>query len=472
MAVNTFIPNGYRFTITSASATVGATYTNNGQTFTVLATIAASTTLICSGTGAPSASGTLTKASGTGSTPITFSAVVTNIRADATQNWSLGVVPTLTDTNTATFDAASPNCDATATNFICNILDCTNYTGTLTHSGRVLQVGGNITLGAAMTLTNTTTNTYLLAYTTGGAAQSIKSNGCYVPYLYISGINPHTTTLLDNFNVGIFQHLLTTNVVQTLNGFKILVNDNYILATGNRTMVGTTVIEFTGGAACSWGGTVNTSLVSNPIIINKSGGTLMLDAYLGLGAGAIVTHTSGTVDATTNNNTLSINGVSTTLNTSGMTWNIILIIGLNTGLATLTLNSTMNAKKIHILYWPFSFIGTSPFICDTFVYSASLYGVQHLLKLKENLTYVINTNFEGYSSQLGTMIFQSNLAGTKAILNYNGTNANQVLVNVDFTDIDASGGNKLWSLNGVITNSDNIGVSTSSIVPVTVTKTF
>ena len=69
----------YTFTVTSANATVGATYTNNGQTFTVLATIAAGTQLVCSGTGAPLASGTLTKALGTGDTTITFSAFATGM---------------------------------------------------------------------------------------------------------------------------------------------------------------------------------------------------------------------------------------------------------------------------------------------------------------------------------------------------------------------------------------------------------
>jgi hypothetical protein len=62
--------------VSSASATVGATYTNNSQTFTVLATIASATTLYMLATGAPGASGTLTKASGTGDATITFSAAV------------------------------------------------------------------------------------------------------------------------------------------------------------------------------------------------------------------------------------------------------------------------------------------------------------------------------------------------------------------------------------------------------------
>lgn len=67
--------SAYTFTVTSANATIGATYTNNGQTFTVTATIASGTTLLMTGTGAPSASGTLTKTAGTGDSSVTFSVV-------------------------------------------------------------------------------------------------------------------------------------------------------------------------------------------------------------------------------------------------------------------------------------------------------------------------------------------------------------------------------------------------------------
>lgn len=70
----TYIPT-FSFVVTSASATVGATYTNNAKTFTVSSTIAGATLLTAVGTGSPSASGTLTKATGTGDATITFSSV-------------------------------------------------------------------------------------------------------------------------------------------------------------------------------------------------------------------------------------------------------------------------------------------------------------------------------------------------------------------------------------------------------------
>lgn len=66
----------YTFIITSGSATVGATYTNNAVTFTVYATVASATQVVMSGSGAPAASGTLTKASGTGDATLTFSQVL------------------------------------------------------------------------------------------------------------------------------------------------------------------------------------------------------------------------------------------------------------------------------------------------------------------------------------------------------------------------------------------------------------
>lgn len=65
----------YYFTTGASNASVGATFTNNSATFTVLVTNAGGTTVICSGTGTPSASGTLTKTSGTGDATIAFSAV-------------------------------------------------------------------------------------------------------------------------------------------------------------------------------------------------------------------------------------------------------------------------------------------------------------------------------------------------------------------------------------------------------------
>src|SRR5271166_1683580 len=67
------LPTTYAFTVTSANATTGAIYTNNGFQFTVASTITAATSLLANGTGNPTASGALIKSSGTGDSPINFS---------------------------------------------------------------------------------------------------------------------------------------------------------------------------------------------------------------------------------------------------------------------------------------------------------------------------------------------------------------------------------------------------------------
>ncbi len=68
----------YAFNVTSANATSGATYTNNSCTFTVYSTVSSATILYTNPTSScsPSSSGTLTKASGTGDSTITFSSFI------------------------------------------------------------------------------------------------------------------------------------------------------------------------------------------------------------------------------------------------------------------------------------------------------------------------------------------------------------------------------------------------------------
>lgn len=83
----------YKFTVSGVTVTpsANAIYTNNSQTFYVVATsiAAGSGTITAVGTGAPSASGTLTKTGGSGDATISFSAEVT-----ATTSAASGTGPT------------------------------------------------------------------------------------------------------------------------------------------------------------------------------------------------------------------------------------------------------------------------------------------------------------------------------------------------------------------------------------------
>lgn len=62
----------YIFAIVSGSATIGATYTNNGFTYTATETVASGLSIRATGPGVPLASGTLTKTGGTGDATLTF----------------------------------------------------------------------------------------------------------------------------------------------------------------------------------------------------------------------------------------------------------------------------------------------------------------------------------------------------------------------------------------------------------------
>lgn len=87
------------FTVTSASATSGAIYTDgSGHLYNVTTTLVAGTTLSTSGVGAPIGA-TLTKVSGTGDATITFSAAVTG--------WATGftLAVTVSDTNLQDWNA-------------------------------------------------------------------------------------------------------------------------------------------------------------------------------------------------------------------------------------------------------------------------------------------------------------------------------------------------------------------------------
>ena len=69
----------YYFIITSGNATAASTYTNNSITFTTFSTVSSSTIVVMTGSGPPTSTGTLTKASGTGDSTITFSRFIAPI---------------------------------------------------------------------------------------------------------------------------------------------------------------------------------------------------------------------------------------------------------------------------------------------------------------------------------------------------------------------------------------------------------
>ena len=84
------INNEYIFTTSPANATVGATYSNNSQTFTVVSTISGGITLATTGTGAPALSGSPSLLASAASYGILAASAITNSVGTSTVNGNLG----------------------------------------------------------------------------------------------------------------------------------------------------------------------------------------------------------------------------------------------------------------------------------------------------------------------------------------------------------------------------------------------
>lgn len=301
--------NTYRFTVTSANATAGATYTNNGQTFTVTDTIAASTVLFCTGTGAPTASGTLTKTSGTGDATITFSAnTAPNTNWGTSTNWRTdgtgAGVPT--QASDAVFDDISGDCTVNVVGACRNLNfnSGTGYINTITMNN-VINVGSTAALNHSVTLSaGMGINGSSGISTRSNGTTSLRSNGRTWPNTL--GINNLQTAinssavLLDNWTVQNLQ-LAGGNVNLTFSGaFNINVLGNLTVTTGNsiRTTAGsipTVVLAGTG----TWSSTNLATQVGVNISINTTG-TITIADGVGYGGGAVVagsnfTYVAGTV---------------------------------------------------------------------------------------------------------------------------------------------------------------------------------
>jgi len=190
----------YRFTVTAATAAAGDTYTNNGQTFTVTDAIAGGTVLYCFGTGAPTATGNLVRATGAGTNPIVYSAFTgPNTAWGTATNWLENALPIAT--TDAIFDVNSRDCTVGA-NRVCRDLTFTAYPNTLAFATFNVQVNRNLTLQSDIASRVTgTTGALTMAVPAAGTNGTITPNGGVWPINFTSGAASITITLAANFTV-------------------------------------------------------------------------------------------------------------------------------------------------------------------------------------------------------------------------------------------------------------------------------
>lgn len=245
----------------------------------------------------------------------------TNSNWGTATNWSQGTVPTANDGHTTTFDATSPACTVNTSNRVCQILDFTGYTNTITMTFQIT-VSGSVTLSATMGVSGTG---QLIVNSTA----TLTSNGKIWPNNFvISGAN-QIFTLADNWTV-------LGNVSQgagnsgTVNGNILYIGGN--LSTGAAVADGTTVYEMNGTGTISGVGALRHSLIINTAgTITFSGVNIYSTGVLTYMAGNVVT--TGSI--------LSI-PASTTLNTSGIIWDTI----YTTSTQTVTLTSDLYCNNL------------------------------------------------------------------------------------------------------------------------------
>lgn len=290
------------------------------------------------------------------------------------------------------------------------VFTCT--TGTLTVTGSTFNVSNNTTANVVIN-TNQTLNNLSFNTSTCTLSQAIILLG--------------TLTYINNATI-------------TINGFSITVPINLTLAT-NTLAVGTTNIILSGIGTWS-GGTLR-----NNLTINTSS-TITLGSAVGYNTG-ILTRTSGTVDTTTNNSTLTI-AASTTLNTNGITWNNVIISAAATitNNSLLTINRTLTLPNANV-----TFAGTHGFTCGILTHATLTAARTYTLVSTKTYTitgaFTSNTNTNSFRPT-----FRSSVAASQAILTLQAS-ASQDLKFVNATDIDSSLGQTINSNKGTLSNATN-----------------
>ena len=368
-----------------------------------------------------------------------------------TANWSATsggtggqTVPTATDT--VTFDTHSPNCiiDIAAN---AQSLTCTSYSNTLTFTN-TLTVNGNIALGSAMSFAGTSA---LIINVTSGCNLTTNTKSISVPFTISNTTSMSILTLIDDCTCANSLNIYCGGGTLEIDNNNIYTNSNLTIS-GNGILNGTSTININGNGS-TFNSDIN-SLVFNSIIINVIG-SITFTGYLGYAGNSII-YSNGSV-----NNTAFVLGINgnlavgpITIDTNSLIWNAV-DISQN---PILNLVSSFKITNCYSYAGITQFSGTSGFIINT-LYTGSII-------LAAGITYSITNFISVYGNSLSVFSIKSDTPGTKSILNYTGTNQNLTYCNA--TDIDSSGGNPIYTFNGILNNTINwksviIPKSTSSI---------
>lgn len=362
---------------------------------------------------------------------------------NSTTNWSLtsgglSGAPFPTATEDVVIDANSSNANiAINVSSACLSIACSSYTGTFSGSAG-FTVGGSITWSSGMNLTASGTLGII-------GSGTLTSNGKVWQGAWSHVTAGLTFTLADDFSVmGNFTHT-GGGTTLTLNGSGKAFNfkGNFTMSSG-RIIAGTANIKCNGNTNQSI--SVTGSINNTQFEIASTGGTVTMQASLTLG-GANFIYTSGTMDFTTNSNTIAVNA-SCTITMNGQS---IFNLTTGTGSLTITLGSALTGTGTLSMQVSTTWAGSFGWTFN--IQSSTL--TARTYTLASGVTYVITTTMTNtIATSAAHNSFVSSSGGSQAILKLNpGATQDNSFINA--TDIDSSTGQTIWSYKGTLSNATN-----------------
>jgi hypothetical protein len=312
-----------------------------------------------------------------------------------------------------------------------------NTSGTITMSGALNYAAGTFTYVSGTVITTG----HELRISTQNC--TLNTNG--ITWNDFSVSTNLTITLTSNLNIsGTFFATLTS--ITIINGNTVNISGNL---NNTQSVSGTSIILLSGTGTWSGGGTI-----SNPLTINTSG-TITISSSLAYSNGTL-TYTAGTVITT--GSTITIN--SATLNTSGMTWNNIILgnatltSDLNVGGNCFLGTATINSNSVNVggnLFNNGSPSGTATF---------NMVGTGTLSSVATSAIFNCDLNI----NTLGTITIDTLFCFANRTFNYI---AGTVITTGSDFQVRASSGTTTLSTNGIVFNVFSIFSTGSFIVSLT-----
>lgn len=337
--------------------------------------------------------------------------------------------------DTATLNSSSGNITITAAAAAAS-LTMTGYTGTLgASSAETLTVtGGTVTLATGNTISSNIT-----------LASGTETWG-FGSQVWPGPVTVSSAATITNSNgaaTNTIGGLLTLSGASTLNHNAAgdgITMENGLTIGGNET--GTATLFITGG---TWSG--NFPIASSMTLI-PSFANITVSGLVGYANGTL-SYTSSTDTVTTTGSTLQIS--QPTLNTNGLTWNIISV----THSGQVALTSALQATTFEVLGsadYPLNFSGAfNQTFANLYLYNPITSGLTFKIVTGQTMNVTNSLMMLGDPTQTASLLFESSTT-TNATLNYTGTQANVSIIGMNFTHITATNNLNIWQP-GTLTSS-------------------